>query len=755
MITTGDDKIKSNNSKLYITNVINSSNIEKAQVAYSNATIYIDNKFELPRTKSENTETGNEQIDSYVSNLIKINEIQNGIAETIRQKIKFWFKEWKFRGNLQKERIFIDKPLSKHEWVAIAVLNNLGASLFVISDTQITYKLPGINYGDINCDFEELDDDGTELNYKATSAEVSAYTKNEQKEISTVHDIINEFCSNVYVSSAIVNGWTDNKEDSLALSELVNNETSGYVVIKNKFEKPSIADSQIIGDYGDYASIKGSLRVIFSKLSGDSLKNFDIQSILQSIHTEFGKFGGTYNLSQLRNKLIVAIGIIAKLLRGTGLEHIVFFGVPDSNDKIVLEILRGSNQFNLLIINSDLSKAVAIDNIKSINFDRSVDTTKFMSLIESNNVAKTLAASVESSVNSTLFSNDTIGLYKPGQLDYASCIRLKTTFDETNNWLAEDAFIRPGYGTDGNRVVLPTIFKIVMGVKDDMSDTKSITQSGSGTGVGHYIHYISKQFNGNSILFRSFRELTASIAQDIAKDNYTFVIKDATNTRDYLESKHKLFENGVLNKKAIMSSRFYKYGLLSENKQYMILDVIEKVITEGYIDYSKYRLNYEQYTDAVLSILLNMNISIVNKIHAFNFHGKVPRIIIVSADDNESALKNLLTSAILLCALNLLGFDILVYVPNAYNTLNSLYTDKFNADIHVIGDPVLDYTKLSAIPMGIRSIPINSDPNKKDDYTHVNMGSNASQNTFVLGGNTQQVQSVGNKKPGFFKRLFK
>ena len=755
MITTGDDKIKSNTSKLYITNVINSNNIERAQMAYSNATIYIDSKFELPRTKCENTETGNEQIDSYVSNIININGLQNGIADTLRQKIKFWFSEWKFSGNLQKERIFIDIPLSKHEWVAVAILNNLGASLFVISDTQITYKLPGINYGDINCNFDELDDDGTELNYKATSAEVSAYTKDEKKEIKTVQDIINEFCSNVYVSSTIVNGWTDNKEDSLALSELVNNETSGYVVIKNKFEKPSIADSQIIGAYGGYAGIKGNLRIIFSKLSGEGLKNFDIQSILQSIHTEFGKFSGKYNLSQLRNKLIVAVGIIAKLLRGTGLEHIIFFGAPDGNDKIVLEILRGSNQFNLLIVNSDLSKTTDIKDIKSINFDKSIDIAKFMSLIESNNVAKTLAASVESSVDSTLFSNDTIGLYKPGQLDYASCIRLKTTFDETNNWITEDAFIRPGYSTDGNRVVLPTIFKIVMGVKDDMSDTKSITQVGSGTGVGQYIHYISKQFNGNSILFRSFRELTASIARDIAKENHTFVIKDAANVGDYLEAKYKLFENGAINRKAIMSSRFYKYGLLSENKQYMILDVIEKVITEGYIEYSKYRLSYEQYTDAVLGILLNMNMSIVNKIHAFNFYGKVPRIIIVSADDNESVLKNLMTSAILLCALNLMGFDILVYVPNAYNTLNSLYTDKFNADVHIIGDPVLDNTKLSTIPISIRSIPIDSDTNKKEDYTPVNMGSDTGQSTFVFGNSVQQAHSDDNKKPGFFKRFFK
>lgn len=757
MITTGDNQIKSN-SKLYITNVINNSNIERAQVAYSNVTIYIDSKFELPTKKYTDLSTGNEQIDNYVEQLITLNNLPNGIAETIRQKVKYWFCEWILKQNSCSERVFIDTQLSKHEWIAVGILNNLGITGFIVSDTQIQYKLPGINYGEITCNIEELEDSGIKLNYKATCNEVATYTKKEKHEVKDIKDIIDEFCSNVYNSATIVNGWTDNKDDSLALSELIKSEETGYVTIKNKFEQPLVSDTNIMNVYGDYSNISNNISGILNRIVGANIRNFDIQSISKAIIKEFKELEPKYNISQLKNKLIVTIGIIAKLMRSQVVTHIVFLGVPGSNDSIIIEVLKECKQFNLLVINSDLSKHVEINGIKSISFEKSVESIKFLSLIESNNIAKTLAASVETSVNNTVYGNDTIGLYRPGQLDYASCIRLQTTFDETNNWLVEDAFIRPGYGTDGNRVILPTMFKIIMGIKDSMDGVSNNPQLNS-SNVEQYIRYISRQFNDNSILFRSFKELEQSLYnQSFSESNYTFKIEKAFNTKDYIESKTKLFSDGALNRKAIMSSRFYNYSLLSENKQYMILDVIERILTEGYIDYKKYNITYEKYVDTVMQLLLTIHPSIINKIHASNFHGKVPRIILVSATDDGNTLRYLLQSAIMLCALSLMGFDILIYVPNAYNNLNSIYTDKFNIDVHIIGDPVIDNIKLSSIPAAIKSMPmLNSNCGAVSGQvttTSNNYGASSGEPMF---NNGDFESTFGNKpkKQSFFKRLFK
>ena len=653
--------------------------------------------------------------------------------------------------------MFIDTPLSKHEWIAVGILHKLGVSEFIISDTQIQYKIPGINYGDAVCKIDELEDNGTKLNYKATSAEVAVYSKQDKNEVKSVKGIIDEFCSNVCTSATIVNGWTDNQDDSLALSELIKSDETGYAVIKNKFEQPLIGDTQIMASYGDYSNISNNISGILTKLVGNNIKNFDIQSISKAITEEFKELGSKYNISQLKNKLIVTLGVLAKLMRGQGVSHIVFLGAPGTNDSIIIKVLKNSNNFNLLIINSDLSKSVEISGIKSVNFEKSVESMKFMSLIESNNIAKTLAASVENSVNNTVYGNDTIGLYRPGQLDYASCIRLQTTFDETNNWLIENAFIRPGYGTAGNRVILPTMFKIIMGVKSSMD--------GAGNNdIEQYIRYISRQFNNDSILFRSFKELEQSIYnQSFGDSNYTFKIEKASNTKDYIESKTKLFSDGVLNRKAITSSRFYNYSLLSENKQSMILDVIERILTEGYIDYKKYNITYEKYVDTVMQILLTIHPSIINKIHAYNFHGEVPRIIVVSATDDGNTLRYLLQSAIMLCALSLMGFDILIYVPNAYNNLNSVYTDKFNIDVHIIGDPVIDNVKLSAIPWAIKSMPMinnncgavsQSASVASSNYgtTEVNVGNC---NTTFDRSDFEDTFGNKSKKQGFFKRLFK
>lgn len=763
MITTGDNQIK-NNSKLYITNVVNSTNIEKAQVAYSNATIYIDNKFDLPTKKYTDLSTGNKQVDDYVEQLIVLNNLPIGIAETVRQKIKYWFCEWVLNKNSCSERVFIDTPLSKHEWVAVGILHELGVDEFIVSDTEIQYKIPGINYGDTVCKIDELEDDGTKLNYKATSAEVAIYNKQDKSEVKGIKGIIDEFCSNVCTSATIVNGWTDNQDDSLALSELLKSDETGCVVIKNKFEQPLISDTQIMTVYGDYSNISNNISGILNRLVGANIRNFDIQSISKAITEEFKELESKYNISQLKNKLIVTIGVLAKLMRSQGVSHIVFLGAPGANDSIIIKVLKNSNNFNLLIINSDLSKSVEINGIKSVNFEKSVESMKFMSLIESNNIAKTLAASVENSVNNTVYGNDTIGLYRPGQLDYASCIRLQTTFDETNNWLVEDAFIRPGYGTAGNRVILPTMFKIIMGVKSGMDDAGNEHQLNCNNNIEQYIRYISRQFNNDSILFRSFKELEQSIYnQSFGDNNYTFKIEKASNTRDYIESKNKLFSDGVLDRKAITSSRFYNYSLLSENKQSMILDVIERILTEGYIDYKKYNITYEKYADTVLQILLTIHPSIINKIHASNFHGKVPRIIVVSATDDGNTLRYLLQSAIMLCALSLMGFDILIYVPNAYNNLNSVYTDKFNIDVHIIGDPVIDNIKLSTIPGAIKSMPmLNSNCGTVSQQANAASSNYGAEEVNVGNCNTtfdrndfEATFGTKSKKQGFFKRLFK
>lgn len=747
MINTGDNRIKSN-SKLYITNTINNQNIERAQIAYSNANIYIDKKFELPTEKYKELSVNNEQIDNYIEQVISLNNILGGIADTIRLKVKYWFTEWVLKEINRKGIVFIDTPLSKHEWIAVGLINNLGLDGFIVSDTKSSYKIPGINYGEITCKVEEFEDDGVSLNYKINDNELKSYINQDKSDLTTIDSILNEFKSNVCASATIINGWTDNQEDTSELSKIIKSYEKGCIVIKNKFEQPMMKDIQTITVYGDYLNIINNISGILSRLVGEGIKNFDMQSILKAIINEFNGIKNTYNNTQLKNKLVVTLSTLASLMRNSSIKHIVFLGVPCFNDRLILKILKSSNYYNLLVIHSDLTNKISIQGINTITLEESIDSNKFLSLIESNNVSRTLAASVETSVNSTVYGNNTIGLYKPGQFDYANCIRFKTTFDEIVNWINEDAFVRPGYTTEGSRVTLPTMFKIIMGIKDGMDGVNNPYQSDlASDAVKQYTRYISRQFNYNSILFKSFDDLEKSLyTQSFGEGIYTFKIEGATNKRDYIESQTKLFNGKELNRKAITSSRFYSYGLLSDNKQAMLLDIIERILVGDYIDYKRYNITYEKYVDTVMQLLLTIHPSIINKVHAFNLYGKVPRIIVVSATDTNDTLRYLLQSAIMLCALSLMGFDILIYVPTAYNNLNSVYTDKFNIDVHIIGDPVIDSNLLCRIPYDIKSLPV-LNTNSIANYDAVNQ--NSYENSICQG------ESNKKKKEGFFKRLFK
>ena len=81
----------------------------------------------------------------------------------------------------------------------------------------------------------------------------------------------------------------------------------------------------------------------------------------------------------------------------------------------------------------------------------------------------------------------------------------------------------------------------------------------------------------------------------------------------------------------------------------------------------------------------------------FSYYGQSPKVILVIENEEQMVIEAL----ILLTFLSLIGFDILLFVPTCYNTIETHILSDFIYDKHTIGESIINVpvdaiTKLTA-----------------------------------------------------------
>ena len=104
-------------------------------------------------------------------------------------------------------------------------------------------------------------------------------------------------------------------------------------------------------------------------------------------------------------------------------------------------------------------------------------------------------------------------------------------------------------------------------------------------------------------------------------------------------------------------------------------------------------VNGTEYT--VLSTALSMDKALLRMLQAFDFTRRNPKVVCVDAREGGATLQD----AIILTLLNLMGFDIALFVPTGYQTVERFLTDNLPVE-HQIGEYIYDLTvpELDAIP---------------------------------------------------------
>lgn len=229
----------------------------------------------------------------------------------------------------------------------------------------------------------------------------------------------------------------------------------------------------------------------------------------------------------------------------------------------------------------------------------------------------------------TLMYNDSV-IFRDQQFTKANTISLQTMDREIKLLWNTEMKYRPNFSTADGTVNMPVIFSKISGVKDRKTEDYWI----------------------------SIKQLMTP--ETVVIDHPPFLTSTSPNPIKMYAA--EFFRNGKLQRRKIRNHPAYPYGFLREEMQEYILDKLEALIEQRLI-----RGTFENGTEyTIISVALNLPKQVTRLIQNFDFTKKNPKLIYINASEVLITLEDSIYAAFL----NLLGFDVLFFVPTGYNMDN-------------------------------------------------------------------------------------
>lgn len=248
----------------------------------------------------------------------------------------------------------------------------------------------------------------------------------------------------------------------------------------------------------------------------------------------------------------------------------------------------------------------------------------------------------------TLIYQDS-GMYRNMQYGKANVINLQTMYEEIKILWDQELKYRPGFATTDGIVSIPVIFAKVSGVKD----------------------------GALPLYWQSIRELITEDTVFIKKAPY--IEHTAPNPMRSVSA--EFFKNGKLQRTKIKNHPEYKYGIIREEVQDFMLDKLQAMIDRKLI--KGIGQNGTEYS--VIASVLNLPKEIIRLIQKFDFTKKNPKLIYVNTAETVISLED----SILTAFLNLIGFDIVFFVPTGYQSVEKYFNNTIMEE-HQIGEYLYD-----------------------------------------------------------------
>lgn len=332
-------------------------------------------------------------------------------------------------------------------------------------------------------------------------------------------------------------------------------------------------------------------------------------------------------------------------------------GCKNENEAMFMRFL-ARLPIDVLILCPDLNvKCCLTDSLLyEINYAESLVINKYP---EDNSEVRmgTVAFHAERELDTLMYEDS--GMYRNKQYAKANVISLQTMYEEIKILWEQELKYRPGFSTVDGVVNIPVIFAKVSGVKDGE--------------LGSY--------------WRSIKELLTQDAVLVTKAPYI----ESSTPNPLKAFATEFYKNGKLQKSRIKNHSGYQYGILREEMQDFMLEKLQMMIEQRLI-----KGTFENGTEyAVISTVLNLPKDIVRLIQKFDFTKKNPKLIYINTAETLISLED----SILAAFLNLIGFDIVFFVPTGYQSVEKHFNRKIMEE-HQIGEYMYDLQvpDLKALP---------------------------------------------------------
>ena len=267
----------------------------------------------------------------------------------------------------------------------------------------------------------------------------------------------------------------------------------------------------------------------------------------------------------------------------------------------------------------------------------------------------TVAYHAEQELTETLYQDS--GLYREQQYDKAKAVALQTMYEEIFIlWEQQEAY-RPNFDVVQDEVIMPVLFAKVSGVKNGE--------------VSDYWRDIKKLLVKDTLLYNQVPMIHPTDENPVKQYSTEF------------------FRNGTLQRQKLKQHKAYSYQYLREEMQDYMLDKVQQLI-----DWKLIQGTFQNGTEyTIVSTLLNLEKNIVRLIQKMDFTKLAPKLVLINTGEAVYSLED----SIVIAYLHLLGFDIVLFVPTGYRSLEQYYTQPILTE-HVIGEYLYDLT----VPANLR-----------------------------------------------------
>jgi len=423
-------------------------------------------------------------------------------------------------------------------------------------------------------------------------------------------------------------------------------------VINNKITNPSVDEISKI-KRGNYANENQLIMDLKKNINLKSNTFIDVaRDAFVDTMIETGKLMNM-DLNKIMNKGIYILcwfqRYIPDLMGNTDIHSpspiLIYFGNVETDTESLFLNMVAKLPIDVIVFNPEKKEdSLKGEKLYEVHFEETLKVNEFPT--DGNNLSMgTMAYNAERDLDTMMYSDT--GMYRDMQFSKANIIKLSTTYEEISIYWKQETRFRPNFSTVDDIANIPIMFAKVSGVAN--SDTNTYFQNIKDLITDTTLIYKNENIYGRNCI----------VAAGVPS----------------------FYKNGRLDREGIKHSQIYKYDYLRAETQDYILDKLSELLRRKTIVGTGQ--NGTEYK--IITIVLDLPKEILRFIQSFDFTKCPPKLIIVNTTESVISLED----SIIVAFLNLIGFDIVFFIPTGYDNVNKYFNNQIMEE-HIIGNYLYD-----------------------------------------------------------------